>query len=523
MSRERVSVFPQTAAGPAVAPRAREWLGRGALALAAFAVLLFFFSPPWAAFRLWERVPEMGGMLEVRRGASVLAQVADPGAPVADPLHAVIQWRLLFPVIGHVFALPPAAVFALADAGCLATLLHLVVLLRRRRLGWTDCGLAALVLGAASWFVTSTGWLGYYDAWLALGLLVVAFGETRWIVWAACLWAPWVDERFVAAAPLALFCRWLWRARAGADPAETADRFDWRRELLVPAALLAAFAVVRLFVLGAQSAAGATASGYLSARSYLDAPPSRIALGVWEGLRAGWIFVGFAVALAGRAFSPGRRRPVTLVLAAAIAALAGLGLATAQDYDRSMTMLLPAAALGVLLAAAERPDALRFWLRGGAAVALLLPAHHVMNDRVNPVYYLYHELAALDRPPPAAMPELYELRAIHEMERGEFAQAEKDLTLAIRLADNPASPSRQRGILAASQGRWADALRDFSTCVEHDGRNPDAWFMRAQAHLALGDARTARADFDRALSLAPDGWSGRPDVARFLAKLNRAP
>ena len=39
-----------------------------------------WFSPSWAAFSLWSRVPEMSGLLEVRRGASVLAQVAHPGA-----------------------------------------------------------------------------------------------------------------------------------------------------------------------------------------------------------------------------------------------------------------------------------------------------------------------------------------------------------------------------------------------------------------------------------------------------------
>ena len=56
----------------------------------------------------------MQGLLEVRRGASVLAQVKHPGAPITDTLHAAIQWRLLFPLIGHFLSLPPAAVFAFA-------------------------------------------------------------------------------------------------------------------------------------------------------------------------------------------------------------------------------------------------------------------------------------------------------------------------------------------------------------------------------------------------------------------------
>ena len=80
-----------------------------------------------------------------------------------------------------------------------------------------------------------------------------------------------------------------------------------------------------------------------------------------------------------------------------------------------------------------------------------------MNARVNPLFYRYHERAAFDRPPPAAMSELYELHAFHAMGRGEFAAAEAHLALAITLARNPASPAKQRGILAASQQRWRTA------------------------------------------------------------------
>ncbi len=489
----------------AASPRpTRELLLRWLLALGVCALLLVCFSPSWGAFRLWSRVPELGGMLEVRRGVSVLVQIEHPGAPVADQLHSAIQWRLLFPLIGRVLHLPPGPFFALAHVGCLLVLAFLVTLLRRKNFNWTDTALATLALAAAEWFFTSTGWLGYFDAWFALGLLLVAFAETRWLVWLACLLAPWIDERFVLAAPLALLCRWL----------RAPEKFDHRRDAALPAALLAAFVVVRLGVLGRHSSAGATVGGYLHARDYLDAPLSRLALGVWEGLRAGWCFAGAAVV----ALWPQRGR--ALALGAGVLVLAVVGLATAQDYSRAMTMLLPAAVLGLLLAgdAGWRSRA----LLGCAAVALLLPAHHVMNDRVNPIFNLQHELHVLAHPPAVAMPELYELHAIHAMERGDFTAADADLALAIKLAANPASPARQRGILAASRGQWADALRYFSLAAEHDARNPDAWFMCAQAQLALDHAPDARAAFERAVSLAPHEWTTRPDVARFLAKLNAA-
>ncbi|MSU50040.1 MAG: hypothetical protein EXS37_13300, partial [Opitutus sp.] len=144
--------MPNAASNPS-----REIVHRWLLATASFALLMVFFSPSWGAFRLWSRVPDLGGMIETRRGASVLAQVEHPGAMVADPLHRAIQWRVLFPAIGHVLHLPPAPFFGLAHVGCLLVLAYLVRLLRVAGFAWTDTALASLTLGAASWFFTSTG------------------------------------------------------------------------------------------------------------------------------------------------------------------------------------------------------------------------------------------------------------------------------------------------------------------------------------------------------------------------------
>lgn len=443
-------------------------------------------------------------MIETRRGESVLAQVAHPGAPIADPLHRAIQWRLLFPVIAHGLHLPPTLFFGLAYLGCLFALTYLAGLLRAAGCSWSETALALITVGAASWFFTSTGWLGYFDSWLALGLLITAFSERRWLVLLACVLTPWIDERFVVAAPLALLCRWLWWP----------ETFRFKRDAILPGALLAGFIFVRLGVLATHSDAGATVGGYLGSRNYLDAPFSRIVLGLWEGLRTGWVFTVGAVVLLWR------RRSQGILLGAVLLALAGLGLGTAQDYSRSMTMLLPAAVLGLLLARRSSASWLPLALRVSAGAALLLPAHHVMSDAVAPILNLQHALYSLDHPPAIAMPEWHELRAIHAMEKAEFTLADSELALAIKLAANPASPARQRGILAATQGRWADARKYFSLMADHDPKNPDAWLMCAQASHALDEPATARTQIERALALASADWKTRPDVARFLAKLH---
>jgi tetratricopeptide (TPR) repeat protein len=505
----RAVARPVGLAGNLEAKPLKEILIRWLLACGCFALLLYFFSPPWAAFRAWSRVPDLGGMVEVRRGVSVLQQVAHPGAPVADALHGGIQWRLLFPVIGKVLALPPAVLFGLAHVGCVAVLGFIITVLRRRGAAWTESVLAALTLGAGSWYFASVCWLGYFDSWLVLALLIVAFAQSPRSVWLACLWAPWVDERFVLAAPLALLCRALLLARS---PAAAAWREKLKQEFSVPAALLLAFVLVRLGVLASLSGPQATVGGYWGTLNAGEAPWTRMAFGIWEGLRTAWFFVGAAVVLGWR------QRGWAAALAVAVLGVMVVGLATAQDFSRSMMLVLPVALLGVVLAV----EAARWrlvTLQVCAAVALLLPAHLVMSNAVNPVSSLAHELASLQSPPAAIMPEIYELRAIHAMEQGKFAQAEADLTLAIKLADNPVGPAKQRGVLYATAGRWADAKRDFVLMTEHAPESPDAWFFRAQAEQALGEGEAARADIEHALGLAPPEWSSRPDVTRFLTRL----
>ncbi len=483
-----------------------RWL----LAIGCFALLIYFFSPPWAAFRAWSHVPELGGMVEVRRGVSVLQQEGHPGTPIGDPLHGAIQWRVLFPLIGHVLHLPPAWLFGLADVGCLMVLAFIIAVLRRRGLGFFGAGLVAVILGAASWYMASISWLGYYDSWLVLGLLLVAFARTRWPVWLACLWAPWVDERFVIAVPLALLCRYLLRCR---DTGEPPLRPFLKQEVLAPAGLTAAFVLIRLGMLSGHSDPNATISGYLGNLHISATPWSRIAYGVWEGLRVGWLFA--VAAMVGR----WPRRWHRVALGVLTVGVMIVGLTTAQDLSRSMMLVVPTAMLGAMVLHGARPRWLPGVLQGGAAAALLLPAHLVMTNSVNPVSSLYRELASLQSPPPAIMPELFELRGIRDMEQGNVKQALEDLSLAIRLAPDPAPACRQRGVLFASAGQWVEARRDFDTMVKYEPRNPDGWFLRAQADLALRDPVAAKADLQQALAVAPDGWADRADVRRLRARL----
>src|SRR5262249_12061976 len=144
------------------------------------------------------RAPEYG------RANALLAQIAAPGEKNFDPMHRVIAWRVLFPVIWHVAHLPPKSLLAMPHVGFVAALWLVALPTYRLFSGWLSAALVTLLFAPLPWFFVSTGWLGYFDSWLVLGLVAAAFVQSRWVLAAACLLTPWIDERFVLALPLTL-------------------------------------------------------------------------------------------------------------------------------------------------------------------------------------------------------------------------------------------------------------------------------------------------------------------------------
>jgi TPR repeat protein len=222
------------------------------------------------------------------------------------------------------------------------------------------------------------GWLGYYDSWLALGLLSVAFTRSRLVVIAVCLLTPWIDERFVLGLPLALFTRLLSPLPA-APPIQPLSIRPWFfHQALWPVVVVLAYVVLRLSLGG--SGSSATLSSYLNQFVFSQkiSAPDRL-FGAWSGLRVAWIFVLFA--LAGR--YPGR-----LLLSFTAALTAFLAVVTALDSSRSMVLLLPLLPLGWRTAIASPWLHPRYLPLASAALAVLacaLPAHHVVGRFVIPV------------------------------------------------------------------------------------------------------------------------------------------
>lgn len=366
--------------------------------LVAFAVLAVRFSPNWLGYQREHQATRaqvaaaaqpvvdkaFTSTVGVERGRHVMRQVADLGANITDTNHKIVRWRLLFPALGHFLGLPGEVVLGFAHLGCIVFAIACCAVGFRTGGTRTDAFCLAIVAGASAPFFTSMGWLGYFDIWLALALLAVGFARSRALLLAACALGPWVDERMVVALPLALGVRWAVFDEAASDLG------TWIRRDVAPSLLLVlAFAGVRLALGG--SGGSQTVRRYLEefvqARSY---EPWRILHGAWEGLRFGWILVGYVAFEGLRALRLNRRRGWQLVgVSVAAAATTAVGLFTALDMSRSMVLVAPVVPLGWILV--RRTAAWnRFHLAPvAAAAALLVPAQHVVTRFVIPVDTLW--------------------------------------------------------------------------------------------------------------------------------------
>lgn len=501
----------------------RRWGLIAGMAAIAAVVLALRFSPDWLRFLDEAREAESVATNDLQRraidralvsgaaerGATVLDQKRDLGAIIEDPNHKALRWRLLPPAVGRALGLSDWATLGLAQLGCVALVLMLVFIGTPRGGSLTGGGLwLALTAGATAPVITSLGWLGYYDSLLALGLLTVAFIRPRGAVIAACLLAPWVDERFVLGFPLALLVRWQ-------QTAHEAPRTWLRREAAVPAILTAAFAITRLTLggTGGSQTIGDYVTTFILGQ---DVTLSDRLFGAWSGLRVGWLVLAAGFAAAGSRTSPkGESRPT--LLAGLTLATAAVGAGSVQDTARAMVLILPVI-IWAWLTAAQRWE--RLWLGAGpllALAAIMLPAHQVFGRIRTAV------------PPPAEQPADHPLvRAQNNLgylhDRGEagprnvaearkwytraatagLAEAQFNLAMLILRSETAAQEAKtaERWLLAAARQGLTPAQRTLSALYlgNHgfEKNLPLAW-----AWLSLADAATASAsDLFERLALA---------------------
>lgn len=361
------SPHPASPASPDVSRRAG---GRTLPALVAAALLavVFFFSP-----HFWIMREPMPGSYEWSRALGYLRQCE---APFTRDVEPALHWRLLPPLVAHSLGLEGRWAFLLPWAGIVAFMSYAAVLLRRALDDWRWILGGLLVVGSTSAVLVPLHWLGINDAWIWLALLVVAFSPSSPSIALACLLAPWVDERFLLAFPLAWACG---RAHAGEPVFSRA---------VLQAAWLLPYAAARLSISAQFPAERAAAGAFVATHLVEQLKLLPIApLAWWMGLRAAWLPACLAFA--------GQRREHVVPLALGTFIATGSAFFLAADLSRSISVLTPLVMLGLLRHARSSPDgaARRLLILGG--VALLLPAMHVVHQRFAPVAPLPVELLRL--------------------------------------------------------------------------------------------------------------------------------
>ena len=449
-------------------------------AVLAFIVVIYFFCP---RFTLWKGLgldtPISYSNPEVNRALATLKKTDTPFAFVTYPgkENHTINWRLLFPLLGHYLHLPRFVFLALPHLGCLMVfgfIAHLACKSTGRRL--LSFG-TVILMGTTSWFFVSTGWLAYFDSWYLLGLLLASFAISRRALFISCFLAPWVDERFVITLPLSILIRVIYLRWLGLEKVR-----QYIQDILIIIAGVAPYALIRLFlVLGGQDPYSA---GYVTVHNSLwNATFWQATESIWAGLRGAWFFVVIFVLLSFRQRRAWFIPAVLLILAGTMLVL----ITVAGDYGRNMSAFIPAAVMGLLLLHRAKPNWLADIVIVLLAFNLLTPAIHGFDRWRMPISNLYTEIERYKNPPDYLNPDTYNKLAVELVERGDMTSATNCLNLALRL----------------------------------DSKHPQTLYNRSLARQRLGDTTGAIADLENALRYSPKNWPLRSQAEQSLASIRQ--
>jgi hypothetical protein len=484
-----------------------RWCGRlsagwsvGVVAVAAMIISLFFFFP---RFWLWPALglplsELLGTRPELNRSFFILQQLQDPWIRINDATHQVIEWRLLWPVVGHYTGMPKAVFFALPHLGCLTALGAVAMILWRATHNRIVMLTAVVMIGTCSWFFVSTGWLGYFDSWLILALLLASFAQARGTLFCVALLAPWIDERFIIGLPICGMIRALDRSESGGS---VKDRLT---DCAVLVAGIAPYLSIRLGF--EYRGARETSRDYWASRSIVPASVVGFMLGAWHGLRFGWVLVGAGVIEIWR-----RKQRWWLGMFAVVVCI---NLCIADDVSRSASVAVPVAAWGVIV----------WWRRQRAwtvqlmallcGANLLFPAKHVIaTPRQTALKYYTIPILnfqaewtrAHNEQPYFASPWVYNELGKADFAVGNMARARLYFDAALKLDPGLNTARANRGMLLFLAGKREEGLAELEMALNGSPWLSDAGLESAGLRRQIGDFAGALRDVRRALPHLPPG------------------
>lgn len=490
----------------------KKWLGRlpywlylALCATVASAVIIYFYSP---RFVLWQGlgIPPALYHPELNRADDALKQLANPFTSDFRPTNGIIRWRLLFPLLGHYLYLSDTFYLSLPFIGVALVLAYAAHLGCRETKDRLIGILFAIAAGTTSWFFVSTGWLAYFDSWYILGLLVVAFSPSHRLLATACLLAPWVDERFALALPVALAVRRFYFAN------ERSYSWDkWLRDVLRISLYTLPFLVLRAIIIfhGSDSSESVTKFGHP-----LESPTFwwHLLLGLWHSIRGLWFFVGLALWILYSRYY----RIAAIAIVIITTAIYTVCICIAGDVSRSLSMFLPLPIFGIILA--YRHERARATVMLGAVVAfnLIAPASHVMTSFDEPIFDLRYESAHFDTPPMDINPIAYNNEAVNLIEQKKIDDGLRLLGWALQLKPDYGRAYFNRGYALGLKGDLQNAMTDLTFAIRHDPTFPDSYYFRGIAYMGLNNPASAAPDLAYALRIAPADWKYRADAEKRL-------
>ncbi|MES1213662.1 MAG: hypothetical protein ABUL64_03670 [Singulisphaera sp.] len=480
------------------------------IATIASLITLLDYTPQFFAWRgvgdyVAHRAPEYA------RANALLIQVNDPWHTAYDPLHHVLAWRMLFPLVWHYGHLPLRSILVMPHLGCIATLWLVAGLSLARLQRWWPTVLMTLLFATLPWFFVSTGWLGYFDSWYVFGLVVAALVPSRWSLAAACLLTPWVDERFLLALPTTLLIR---AAAFGFE-----ERRAWpvmSRECAVAILCSVPYLAIRAF---AWISGDQDSSTYVQAHviNFPNVPVTRFLAALWSGYRAGWLMIGAGLWLFAR--RAGGQWGAALAIVVAATAVGGLAIAT--DMSRTVMMICPMLILGVWLWEAARSNSQAWLLPAVVAANFLLPATHELWFAQFKINHFPTELARYRAPtPPGFIASGLIAEAELLLADGQVVAARQKLDEAIQIDEKYAVAYAHRAAIRINEKDFDGAMADADRAVTLDPTMPYAYFLRGYLRAVRGEGQAASDDLRTALGYGGPNWSKRQEAARLLEQLN---
>lgn len=488
--------------------RLRELVGVFGASLLVCCLVCFFFTP---SFVIWRglHIPQAWFYPQLNRAVDVLRQLDNPLEPIETPSNLVINWRLFFPMLGHLLGLPTWAFLSLPHLGCVVVVAFMIWRMHQWSGSWQTAVFVTGTLSAAGWFFASTGWLTYFDSWFVLGLLIISFVQSRPPLVVAGLITPWIDERFLLAIPLCLLTRTLMERYAWRRGTRT-----WATDLAVIILVVVPYGLVRLvMMLGQESISTDYIHKTLS--ELQSVPMWRMGEGWWAGFRMGWVYGAIAMLWMWRHQGAWARTVGTLILVFQLL----MSFVVAGDLSRNMAMLLPWLFFGAVIATRSMSVWSRRLLPSLFAANLLLPASHVTWSFKAPIFYLYHEIHQWQEPPTVLRPSYHLQMGARQLNANKWDEAREFFDTALLLDPQLADGYIGRGTAYLCLGQLDAARADLIRGLELNPRSADGWYFLGMTMAFLGNHDAATNHLKRALELAPENWFHRQRCEKALADI----